>query len=234
MEEAQIRYARTSDGLNIAYWAMGQGVPLVTIDLPASNIQYDLEAPTVRESYAATARVVTVVRYDHRGFGLSDKFEEEFTTEAFVRDLEAVVDKLELRRFFLTAGRGPTYPVALAYAKQHPDRLLRIAAMVGGPPPEFLHALLDTPSADWEWATEAVSRRVTGWNDEQAAAEMAEHLRRSTDREGLRRFLRWFQASDVPTDIEDISVPCLFLPTRLGGVAWIDHARALASRIMPR
>jgi class 3 adenylate cyclase len=231
MTDPRIRYARTSDGVNIAYWAMGDGVPIVSIDLPTSNIQYDLEAPITRAAYEATARVVTVVRYDHRGFGLSDRFDGEFTTAAFVLDLEAVVDALHLARFFLIASRGPTYPIALAYAKLHPERIIRIAAVVSGPPSEFTRALLDNPGADWDFMTEAVSRRIAGWNDERAAAELAEHIRQSTDLAGMRRFLQWFDEERDPAELSDVAMPCLFLPMNYGGLPWLDQARSLASRI---
>ena len=113
--EPQIRYCTTSDGVNIAYYAIGSGPPLVMMILPTSNVQYEWGRPEMRATFEAIAGVATLVRYDHRGFGLSDKYEHEYTTEALVRDLEAVVDKLDLQRFFLIASRGSTYPIALAY-----------------------------------------------------------------------------------------------------------------------
>jgi pimeloyl-ACP methyl ester carboxylesterase len=164
MDEPQIRYARATDGVNIAYFTMGSGPPLVIIDLPASNIQFELDLPLVRDAYDETIRGgVSLVRYDHRGFGMSDKWNDEFTTDAFVRDLEAVVDRLELPQFFLIAARGSSYPVALAYTRAHPERVWRMAAVIGGPPWEFVEAILDTPGADWQFMIETITRRVAGW-----------------------------------------------------------------------
>jgi class 3 adenylate cyclase len=232
MPDPQIRYARTSDGVNIAYWAIGAGPAMVIMDLPTSNVQVEWAAPGIRANYEASARVATVVRYDHRGFGLSDKYEDEFTTDAFVRDLEAVVDKLDLKQFFIFGRRGPIYPIALAYAKLHPERVIRIAAVVGGPPAEFTRVMLDTPDADWRFIIETISRRAaTGWDDEETAAKWAEHARQSTDEAGFRRFVRWSIAASHPAGLHDVLTPCLFLPTTMGGSDWIDQARSLASRM---
>jgi pimeloyl-ACP methyl ester carboxylesterase len=230
MPDPQIRYARTSDGVNIAYWAMGSGVPLVMIDLPTSNVQYELAAPFTRTQHDQTAALTTLVRYDHRGFGVSDNTEEEFSTDAFVRDLEAVVDKLNLDRFLLLASRGPTYPIALAYARLHPDRILRIAAVLGGPPEGFVRAMLDVPDADWAFLTDTVARRVAG-SDTAGAGELAEHLRCSTGPAGMRRFIDWFALAADPPGVEDVRAPCLLLPVWLGERDTIAEARALASRM---
>lgn len=232
MDDPQIRYARTDDGVNIAYWAMGSGPPLVIIDLPYSNVQYELQSSRSRAQYEATARIATVIRYDHRGFGLSDTYELEFTTEEFVRDLEAVVDKLKLDQCFLIANRGPTYPIALAYTKLHPERVRRIAAVVGGPPAGFVPGILDAPGVDWTFISETLSRRLIGFSDEQAAGENSAHLRASTDEAGFRRFARWESAFQAVPDLRDVHVPSLFVaftePAEINSVA---RARGLAAQM---
>jgi class 3 adenylate cyclase len=226
MPDPEIRYARTTDGVNIAYFLMGSGVPLVLIDLPTSNVQYELSDPLLRPQYEAIARTTTFVRYDHRGFGLSDKWSEDFTMDGLVSDLEAVVDKLGLRRFFIFASRGPTYPIALEYARRHPDRVLKIAAIIGGPPHELFDHVLKAPETDWRWVTEALAGRVWGWDDDDAKL-LAAHLRNSTDASGLRRFDEWWVAAADPPDLEAILTPCLFL----FGDEHVASARAIASRM---
>jgi class 3 adenylate cyclase len=230
--EPQIRYAKTHDGVNIAYFTMGVGPPLVIMDLPASNVQYELELPLVRDAYEDVVRGgVSLVRYDHRGFGLSDNWTDEFTTDAFVQDLETVVDRLELSTFFLLAARGSSYPVALEYTKRHPDRVLRMAAVVGGPPWEFVEAILDTPGADWPFMIQTITRRVAGWEDQQAADELAGALGRAIDLDGLRRFIRWCKEARVPEGLAEINTTCLLLPYRLNGYDWVNEARGLAAQM---
>jgi pimeloyl-ACP methyl ester carboxylesterase len=71
-----------------------------------------------------------LVRYDERGVGLSDRDVEDFSFDAFVRDLETVVDQLELQRFALL-GLSQGAPVSIAYAARHPERVSRLV-LCGG------------------------------------------------------------------------------------------------------
>jgi pimeloyl-ACP methyl ester carboxylesterase len=64
----------------------------------------------------------TVVRYDERGCGLSDRDVEELSLEAWMGDLEAVVDAANLDRFGLL-GISHGGPVAVAYSVRHPKRV---------------------------------------------------------------------------------------------------------------
>jgi pimeloyl-ACP methyl ester carboxylesterase len=114
--EPQVRYARTSDGVSIAYWSMGQGSPVVWIELP-SQLQLEQKTfPDQARIYKAMFRLGTLVRYDHRGFGLSERNITKFPLDDLVKDLEAVVDKLAFEAFVLIAAGGFTGPVATAYA----------------------------------------------------------------------------------------------------------------------
>src|SRR5262249_53741251 len=66
-----------------------------------------------------------LVRYDPRGSGLSDRDVTDFSLDAMVADLEAVVDALELRRFPLV-GLCPGGVIALAYPAPPPEPVTRL------------------------------------------------------------------------------------------------------------
>lgn len=66
-----------------------------------------------------------LVRYDPRGSGLSDRDVTDFSLDALVSDLEAVVDALKLRRFPLI-GLCQGGVIAVAYAARHPERVSRL------------------------------------------------------------------------------------------------------------
>jgi pimeloyl-ACP methyl ester carboxylesterase len=66
-----------------------------------------------------------LIRYDLRGSGLSDREATDYSLDAWVADLEAVVDALGLRRFPLV-GLCQGGLVAIAYAARHPDRVSRL------------------------------------------------------------------------------------------------------------
>ena len=71
-----------------------------------------------------------LIRYDERGMGLSDRDVPDFSFEAFVRDLETVVDALGLDRFALL-GISQGAPISIAYAVRHPQRVSRLV-LCGG------------------------------------------------------------------------------------------------------
>ena len=64
----------------------------------------------------------TLVRYDERGCGLSDWDVEDFSLDAWVQDLETVVDALGLDRFPLL-GISQGGPIAITYAVRHPEKV---------------------------------------------------------------------------------------------------------------
>jgi pimeloyl-ACP methyl ester carboxylesterase len=63
-----------------------------------------------------------LLRYDERGCGLSDWNVNDFSFEAWVRDLEAVVEASGVERFPLI-GISQGGPIAIAYAARHPEKV---------------------------------------------------------------------------------------------------------------
>src|SRR3990170_8005518 len=103
--EPRIQYAQTADGVSIAFWTLGEGAPLVIMpNLPFSHIQQEWQIPEYRHYYQRLAEGRKVVRYDGRGNGLSDRDVPGFSLDAYVMDLEAVVERLGLESVALFAG----------------------------------------------------------------------------------------------------------------------------------
>ena len=71
--DPQIQYAKTEDGVNIAYSTLGEGKPFVFMPAPFSHLQLDWETPEFRIWYEQLAEERMLVRYDIRGTGLSDR-----------------------------------------------------------------------------------------------------------------------------------------------------------------
>ena len=87
-----------------------------------THLEYDWESPVWRHWLAALADHHRFVRYDERGCGLSDWDIDDFSVDAWVSDLEAVVDGLGLERFPLL-GISQGGAVAIAYAVRHPEKV---------------------------------------------------------------------------------------------------------------
>jgi len=121
----QIRFCTSSDGVRIAHSTVGSGPPLVKAANWLSHLEFDSHSPVWRHWIRELSRHHTLIRYDERGCGLSDWAVEEFSLDAWVRDLEAVVDALELEHFPLL-GISQGGPIAIAYAARHPERVSRL------------------------------------------------------------------------------------------------------------
>jgi pimeloyl-ACP methyl ester carboxylesterase/tRNA A-37 threonylcarbamoyl transferase component Bud32 len=120
--DQQIRFCTSADGVGLAYATTGSGPPLVKAANWLSHLEVDGKSPVWRHWIRELSRYHTLVRYDERGCGLSDWNVDEFSLDAWVRDLEAVVDALELERFPLL-GISQGGPIAIAYATRHPERV---------------------------------------------------------------------------------------------------------------
>ena len=121
----EIRFCRSPDGTRLAYAVHGSGPPLVVASCWLSHLQHDWQSPVWRHFLDELGEIATVIRYDERGFGLSDWDVGDFSIAARQADLESVVDSLGLDRFALLGMSGGS-AVAMAYAIDHPERLTRL------------------------------------------------------------------------------------------------------------
>ena len=118
----EIRFCSAPDGVQLAYSTVGQGPPLVKTGNWMTHLEYDLESPIWRHLYFELAKVCTMIRYDARGNGLSDRTVDDISFDAFVRDLEAVIEAAQVTHFALF-GISQGCSVAIAYAVNHPERV---------------------------------------------------------------------------------------------------------------
>ena len=119
--EPRIQYAKTEDGVDIAYATEGDGPPLVRVPAPGpAHVQRDWAIwPNV---LPPLTRAFRVILYDPRGTSLSDRDAIDYSMEAMMRDLEAVVDRTGLGSFALWAFTDAV-PIAVTYAATFPDRV---------------------------------------------------------------------------------------------------------------
>jgi len=118
----EITYCRAADGVRLACAKVGNGPPLVKTANWMNHLEYDWESPIWHHLLAGLARHHTLVRSDARGNGLSDWDVDDISLEAWVGDLETVVDAVGLERFPLL-GVSQGCAIAVAYAARHPERV---------------------------------------------------------------------------------------------------------------
>lgn len=226
--EQRIGFCRTSDDVRIAYATVGQGPPLVRAAHWITHLDYEWESPVWRHWMEGLSRGRTFIRYDERGCGLSDHDPDDISFEAFVRDLETVVDELGLERFPLM-GLSQGGPVAVEYAVRHPERVSRlilVGAFVVG-----RLARATTPDARREAEMQAEFIRL-GWGRDdpsfrlyfsstfmpdappQLWSDFAALMRRTTSAENALRLNNVSVNMDVREAAARVTVPTLILHGR--------------------
>src|SRR5437867_3633565 len=169
--EPRIQYCTTSDGVRIAYYALGEGDPLIVFAPAAwSHLALEWELPALREWYEYLASQRLLVRWDWRGQGMSQREVYDGSPETMVRDLEAVVNHLNLDRVDLASSSGTTLG-SISYAAHNPERVTRLAILSGFLRPrdqfrnrEQFDALMSLAERDWELATETIAHALVGWS----------------------------------------------------------------------
>ncbi|HEY8767148.1 MAG TPA: alpha/beta fold hydrolase, partial [Dehalococcoidia bacterium] len=238
--EPRIQYAKTSDGVNIAYCVMGEGQPLVYTSNVWGDIHWYLHnEPTRREVDRLIASGWRVVRYDLRGMGSSDRDVTDFSLAARVKDLEAVVDHAEVGRFVL-CGYGHGGPPAITYAVLCPERVSHLVLVnsfaLGSayyqklPAMQALVALRGMAEEQWEFVTLTIATAALGFADTALARKTAELYRSSTSAKTFFSSVDAAEKVDVLDLLPQVRVPTLVVMDRSGFVTE-DLARVLASSI---
>lgn len=120
-----VRFCRSSDGVNIAYAVHGEGPPLVVDACWMSHLDFDWDSPIWRHYLVELGRIATVIRFDERGHGLSDRDVEDLSLERRIDDLSAVVEHAGLTTFAVLA-MAQGGPVTLHYMDRNPGRVTRL------------------------------------------------------------------------------------------------------------
>jgi len=234
--EPRIQYAKTKDGVNIACYAIGDGQPTTLyIALPHSHLEAEWQIPSLRAAFTIAAQNGTFVRLDPRGFGLSDRDVVDFSVDAMVADIEAVVDRIGLKQLGIY-GLGFASVPAIAYAARHPENITHLilagaAASSEDFQPERLVALRSLIAVDWKLAAETGQRSLTPNLPEEMIRSFADLLRASV--EGDQFLLFWDAALKWNADEHAKSLPVrtLLLHDRMDSNASIRTTRRVAGLI---
>src|SRR5262245_46082904 len=125
MVEQRIRFCTSRDGLRLAYATSGAGPPLVFVTHLYTHLERDAHSAVWKPRFDELSRRHTLVRYDCRGSGLSQRHVEDHSQETLVGDLESIVDHLQLERFDIY-GQSSGTAIAIAYAVRNPERVRRL------------------------------------------------------------------------------------------------------------
>jgi pimeloyl-ACP methyl ester carboxylesterase/DNA-binding CsgD family transcriptional regulator len=241
----QIRFCRSFDGTRIAYAMTGGGPPLVKAPHWLTHLEYEFQSPVWRPWIERLSAGHSLLRMDQRACGLSDWDPPEVSFEAWVRDLEAVVDAAGLERFALL-GHSQGGAIAIEYAVRHPERVTHLVllgayargSLKRGLPPEQvgeLEAQLKLIEAGWgrddaSYRQMFAVQFIPGATLEQLRS-MSELQRRSASAENAARTVRNFFEIDVTQSAARVRCPTLVMHAREDRRAAFEEGRNLASLI---
>jgi pimeloyl-ACP methyl ester carboxylesterase len=240
-----IRFCTTDDGVRIAYATSGEGSPIVRPGHWLTHLEYDLKSPVWRHLLLGLSEQHTLVRYDPRGTGMSDRDVGGVSPELWLKDLEAVVSDLGLDRFALL-GISQGGPVAIRYAVKHPEKVAHLL-MYGTYARGRLHR------DDAEFSPEMLDAMCTlilkGWgSDNESYRELfssrylpsgnREHIRWLNELEAISaspemaaRYFRAVADIDVRDLLPKVKAPTLVLHCRGDRVVPFRFGRELAAGI---
>jgi pimeloyl-ACP methyl ester carboxylesterase/DNA-binding CsgD family transcriptional regulator len=241
----KIRFARSHDGVRLAWASSGRGWPVVKAATWLSHLEYDWESPIWRHLLDTLGSRHHFVRYDERGCGLSDWEVPENTFERWVDDLATVVETVgEPEVALLGISQGAA--IAIAYAVRHPERVSHLVLSGGYARGRLVRS--DSP-AQREEAEMMCRLAELGWGKQDAAFRQFfttqfipggtpeqhqwfnELERISTSPANAAQFMREFNRIDVTELLAQVRCPTLVLHSRNDVRVPFEEGRLLATRI---
>lgn len=234
MLQQRVQFCTTSDGVQIAYSVLGEGgYPLLFIPGWVSHLELDLEVPSARERIEHLARDFTLIRFDKRGTGLSDRGVTDFSLEPRLLDVDAVMGKLSLDRYAVH-GMSEGGPLAIAHAARHADRVSHLIlqgtyAHLGRT--KTNEALVALVSAEWGLGSTTMANIFAPNANEEQKAAFARYQREGAKRHDAAAMLQ----ANVDTDVRDllpqVKARTLVIHSEEDKAVPFEHARRLAGTI---
>jgi pimeloyl-ACP methyl ester carboxylesterase/DNA-binding CsgD family transcriptional regulator len=241
----EIRFVRSGDGTRIAWARHGHGPPLVRVATWLTNLETDWTSPIWRHWLTDLGDRFTVIRYDDRGSGLSDRNPAEISFERWIDDLNVVIDASGFKQVTLL-GMSQAGAVAVAYTTREPTRIRQLVlygaysrgAAKRNASPEVLEEMeltFQLMRIGWGRANPAFARIFNAGLIPDATEPQMRWLdnlqRDSTDGETALKMNRARSVIDVSEAARSITVPTLILHAHDDQAVPFEEGRRLATLI---
>ncbi len=230
----RISYARSADGVSLAFTVTGDGPALVFVPwVPFSNLRMEWQNTFLRGIFEQLAQRLTLIHYDGRGTGHSQRDVTDLSPDAMVADLEAVADRAGAAQVSLL-GQYNSCPHAIAYAARHPERVKRMALFGGSArgwnamSAKQTQALLSLIEQDWDVFADTAAHQWLGWSAGETGRATADAIRGAVTPQVARATLQAASAADVTEELPDVAAPTLVLHRRDMAQIPVDVSRSLA------
>ena len=233
----RISYARSADGVSLAFTTAGEGPALVFVPwVPFSNFRMEWQSALLGSVFERLAQRLTVIHYDGRGTGHSQRDVTDLSLEAMVADLEAVVDQVGAAQVNLL-GQYNSCPHAIAFAARHPERVTRMALFGGSArgwnamSARQTQAVLSLIEQDWDTFADTAAHQWMGWAAGESARDVADAIRGAVTPQIARATLQAASAVDVTELLPKVPAPTLVLHRRGMTQIPVDVPRSLAEQL---
>jgi pimeloyl-ACP methyl ester carboxylesterase/DNA-binding winged helix-turn-helix (wHTH) protein len=241
----EIRFCVTDDGVRLAYAKVGNGHPIVKVADCFNHIDFEWDSPIWRHWVRELGNDFSLLRYDGRGSGLSDWEVDDVSFEAWIHDLEKVVDAAGLEKFALM-GHSQGGAVAIAYAVRHPERVSHLILWGGyargayhrdiPDAVEVRRALETLVQLNWGRTNPSFFQMVTDlYIPEKATSEEQRWFRdlqqASISPDNLVKYMRVCDDINVRPILPTLNVPTIVLHSDRDKIAPPHEGRILAAEI---
>lgn len=240
----KIGFAGATDGTRIAWARIGTGPPLVKAANWMNHLELDWDSEVWSPLFQELARDHCLVRYDERGNGMSDWEVADLGFDAFVTDLESVVEQSRVERFPLL-GISQGAAVAIEYAARNPDRVSHLILWGGyatgwrvdGDAESMAEreALITLVANGWGRDDSSYrnlfSRALIPGATEAERTAFDEFQRKTISPANAARFLETFADIDVRHRLSEIKCPTLVMHARGDQRVPVAKGAELASQI---
>ena len=243
IQALETQYAKTADGVHIAYQIAGNGpFDLVAVPGYVSHIELAWDDPATSEFLRGLASFSRLILFDRRGLGLSDPIQGAPTLEDRMQDLRAVMDAAGSERAALL-GLSEGGPMSMLFAATYPDRvsalvlygsfarMIRADDYPWGYPPVLLNRYVEEKVESWGGDNTVDLFAPSMAADREFRRRWASFERRATSPGAYKALMKMNAETDVRDVLSNIRVPTLVLhrtgdlPIRVG------HGRYLSTHI---
>jgi pimeloyl-ACP methyl ester carboxylesterase/DNA-binding CsgD family transcriptional regulator len=232
LESSETRFCESADGMKIAYAVDGEGPPLIYVGLWTYSLDYQGHRllTGLRDELA---RERSVVNFDRRGIGASEREIRELSLEAAVSDIDAVADAAGLSRFDLVGTYDGAH-VAASYCVRHPERVRRVVFLGLSRSLSETHfpifrGIADFIDANWEAAKLAIAAWMLRGGPTESLQWAVDIVEKAISAEAAKRYMAFIVTLDSTDTLPSITAPSLVLHWRDDPNFSLDEARAAAA-----
>ena len=230
MDRPETRYAKTADGVHIAYQAVGTGpLDILFVMGWTTHIELMWNEPTLARFLSRLAAFSRLILFDKRGMGLSDRVPDDRLPSLEVRmdDARAVMDAVGSERA-IVMGFSEGGPMATLFAATYPERTIALVlfgtSACWNDAPDYPFPATDEEHERYVEEMERMlgyagvrGARITDWaaptlaNDDYTIGWLADYLRHAASPGAAIALERMNRGIDVRPALPAIHVPTLVL-----------------------